>query len=100
MRTSRRLAGSADHLGDGSRETCPVIDLGTERLPTTGREGIELRLALVLREPPLGLDRALVFEPVERGVKRAFLDAECVIRGVLDPPGDGVAVHRPPGKRL
>jgi hypothetical protein len=39
-------------------------------------------------------------EPGEGGVQGAFLDGQQVIRGFLNPPGDGITVARYDGQGL
>jgi hypothetical protein len=78
----------------------PSPRLGAERRAPGGGELVELRAAVVLREPPVALDEPALLEPVQRGVERAFLDAERVVGGLGDPAADGVAVARALRERL
>ena len=74
--------------------------LGLELPAAGGGELVVLGFAVVLGEPPLGLDPPALLEPVEGDVERPVLDGDGPVARVLDPPGDGVAVARSPGQRL
>jgi len=63
-------------------------------------ELIELGPAVIVREPPLGLDPFAGLEAVQRWVQRPFADLEDVAGELLDPAGDGIAMRRPPAQRL
>jgi hypothetical protein len=55
-------------------------------------EVIELRLAVVLRRSPLGVDQPLLFEAVQRGIQCALLNLERTTRNLLNPQQHAVAV--------
>ncbi len=57
-------------------------------------EPIIAGLAIVLRSTPEGCDPAAVFEPVQRGIKRAMFYLENFFGTLLDDLSDGVAVCR------
>ena len=59
-----------------------------------GGQPIILRFALVLRESPLGLEQAFVFEAPEGGVEGAVLNLDAFAGGVLDAFDDGIPVER------
>jgi hypothetical protein len=56
-----------------------ILELGFELLLSCARERVELRPSVVLREAPVGLDPAFVFEAMKRGVERALANPEDVL---------------------
>src|SRR5688572_5671925 len=98
--TSAGLFGGCHHLPDDGHITRPALGLGAELASPAGGEPIELRLAVVLRESPLGLDEATCFHAVERRVQRRVLDAELTIGGLSQPAEDVVPMHGAPGEGL
>ena len=85
---------------DRLRITLKCGGLSHELATASRRQPIVPRLAIVLGYTPLGGDPRALFHTVERGVERAFLDVQLVLRGVADPFRNGVAVHRPPREGL
>ena len=79
-------------------EAVPGRAAGLQPFAAGSGEAVVLRLAVVVRDSPLGLDEAAPFEAVERGVERAFADEERGVGGLLDPFDDGVAVSGSPAQ--
>ena len=76
------------------------FDSATQQLlPAGSRQPVILRALLVLGQPPLGLDPALSFEAVQRGVERAVVDLQLFLRQVGDGDADAMSVLRPPLER-
>jgi hypothetical protein len=64
------------------------------RLGTTERgQRVEARAAIVFGDPPLGRHPASILQSPEGGIEGAFLDAEDVFGGVLDPARDRVSMR-------
>src|SRR5437867_699061 len=57
------------------------------------RDRVEPRLAVLLREAPLRPQPSVLGHAVERGIERAFLDAQKIRGHALDARGDRVPVH-------
>src|SRR5688500_9906890 len=98
--TSAGLFGGCHHLPDDAHITRPALGLGAELASPAGGEPIELRIDVVLRETPLGLDEAARFHSVERRVEGRVLDAELTVGGLPQPAEDVVPVHGAPGEGL
>src|SRR5262245_46030239 len=90
MTTSCRLH---DHR-DGGRQALPLGGFGFQRLPSVGGEPVVLGAAIVLAHVPLGVDPALLFALVERGIQRALADAQLLAGHLPDALRDRPAVHR------
>src|SRR5688500_19224041 len=102
MRGSFRggMLTDGEDLADGGGVARPRHRPRAEVPAAECRELVVLRLPVVLREPPLGLDPAAFLEAVERRVERPLVDAEQGVGDLADPARDGVAVARPPRKGL
>src|SRR6186713_3352234 len=84
----------------GDRVPRPPRGLRAQLRASTRGELIELRLAIVLGEAPLGLDQATLLESMERRIKRPFLDLQLGPARLGDPPRDCVAMSWSPAQRL
>ena len=71
---------------------------GAQALATCGREFVVPRPSIVVARAPLGGEPAAAFHALEGLIERAVVDAERAVRAVLEPGGDGVAVHRAPAQ--
>ena len=71
-----------------------MSDFTIERLATGFGEGVILGSAIVLAGGPLRADPAVLFELVEARVERALAYLEDFALHLVDPLGDGPAVHR------
>ena len=85
---------------DSLRQPLPALLFGIGGRATLAGQLVELRLAVVLRGSPLGLDQALLLQPVERRVERALLDFQYVVGELVQAHGDAVAVVRPGAEAL
>ena len=83
------------HQIDRLRQPIPLPEFFRELLLAVGSQGIEPGHAARFRRLGLGLDPALIFKPVQRGVERALLDLQDIVRNLLDPFGDRPTVHWP-----
>src|SRR5438094_5155660 len=89
------LSSEAQHPTNDVGHTFPIFGLGRELFPTSPRDGIELRLAVVLGGAPLSAYPALLHEANEAEINRALVHSECVSADLLDPERDAISVHRP-----
>src|SRR5262245_1444005 len=71
----------------------PTLFFHFELFLARGRDGIEPRLAILLRRSPLGAQPAVLRHAVKCGIQRPFLDAQQLGGHTLDVRRDGVAVH-------
>src|SRR5437868_4113661 len=94
-----RLDGGHDRV-DRGRKPPPARRLVRELSFTGAREMVELRLAIVLRCPPLGGDPASILEAMQRGVERALVHLQDIARDLLNPLGYPPAVHGLKGERF
>ena len=78
----------------------PARQLRRELLASARTQAIELCFAVFLGVAPFGVEPALLFHAMERGIEGAFFDLELVACGLLDPAENGESVHRSPGERL
>src|SRR5712692_5356808 len=77
----------------------PTGMLRREMPPARGGQAVKFCAPVICGSSPFAFDPSFLQEPLERGIERAVLDLENVLRGLLDELGDAVAVHRPPAKR-
>src|SRR5690606_34382454 len=95
----RRALRAQDEV-DGARVRLPGALLLLERATAARGQLVEARPAVVLGDPPFGLDEAPAAEPVERGVERPLLHPQELAGRAGDPATDRVSVPRPPLERL
>ena len=77
----------------GARESSPVCALDGQLLLSRGSKLIKTGSAAQFGDTPFRGDQTLVFQPVQRGVKRSLIDLEDVLGDLLDPFGDGPSVQ-------
>src|ERR1700733_8744390 len=65
-----------------------------ELAPPSRSQTVELRLAFVVRFPPLAGDPTLMFQSIERWIQRALLDLQLFARDLLNAQQNPVAVQR------
>src|SRR5262245_6021648 len=87
-----RLCFGSQHARDRASHSFPVLGFHRELPFAALGQAVELRLAVVLGRAPLGRNPALLFEPVERRIERTLVDAEHVLRDLLQPLRDAPAV--------
>ena len=85
---SRNLATSAVALSQFSTSTCSCF------APGFG-QGVDLHLAVRLRDAPLRADPPGLLQADERRIDRALAQSHQALRHLLDSPCEAVAVHRP-----
>src|SRR4051812_29847445 len=73
-----------EHARHGERHALPLSLFFLELPLALPREAVKLRLAVVLRAAPLGVNPAGFFEPVERRIERPLVDAQDVPRNLLN----------------
>ena len=70
------------------------------QLPATGSgEAVEPGATSQLGNAPLGLDPAMVFQPVEGRIKRALVHLEHILRYLLNTFGDSPAMQSAAGPK-
>src|ERR1019366_9297589 len=94
-KAAHRLLRRAQHQADCRRQALPVDAFVLELRSPGPREAVELRLAPGLGLAPLGPQPAAFFEAMQRWIQRALLHLQHVLRDLLQPLSDGVAVDRP-----
>ena len=92
------MSRGLDHTIDGRHQALPACDFSFDLFLSARREFVELRLAIVGGSAPLGRDHSLGFQPMERGIERAFLHAKDILAELLNVLGDAEAVHRSSGE--
>src|SRR4051812_42792476 len=88
------LFRGAEHEAYRRGQPVPVRALALQLAPARAGQVVELGVASRLARLPLGLEPAAGFEPVQRGIERPLLDLQDVLRHLLEPLRDGVAVKR------
>ena len=64
------------------------------QLPSSGwRDGIEAGVPARVSRSPRGPEPFLVGHPVQGGIERPFLNAQRVVRRLVNPPSDPIAVQ-------
>src|SRR5262245_51675561 len=89
-----------EEQSDGRGQGTPGIGLRVELPATRACQRVELCLAIVLGGAPLGPDPAAPLQPVQRRIERALLDAQRILRDLLNAIGDRPPVLRLEGERL
>jgi hypothetical protein len=92
--THASLRRWAQHTGNGADDLIPAAPLLGQILPTSRRNAVVLRFAVVLGRPPERRDQPAFLQTVQRRVQRAVLHLENVFRSALDRRRDGMAVRR------
>ena len=82
---SHRLALRVEHARDRFGKTRPLLDPRLQGAPSISGQAVVLGAAILLADPPLGFDQTFALEPIQRRVKRAFLDTDRVTAELLDP---------------
>src|SRR5215469_8334472 len=80
-------------------ELAPILGFDFESLAAGRRERVKAGAAAKLGNAPCGLYPAAMLEAVQRGVKRALIDLQSVLRNLLDAFGDSPAVQSAGAKR-
>src|SRR5262245_36555506 len=81
------------HAADGVGHALPFPRFNRELTAARRGEAVIPGAAAELRDPPLGLDPALVLEAMEGRIQRALIDLQDVLGNLLDALGDGPAVQ-------
>src|SRR3989442_15323609 len=93
MNHSSPLTFDLQHSSDDAGEALPILGLMGELFPAGFGERIELRPAVVLRDPPFRADPPLLCEAQERCIDRAFIELQQFFADLFNPAGDAVAVR-------
>src|SRR5580698_1758860 len=79
---------------DDRGHTFPGFGFGRELSPAGARQRVKLCFAIVFGDAPFRRNPAALFKAQKRGVKRALIQLEQILRDLLDAHGDSVAVLR------
>src|SRR6478672_9669459 len=86
------MSGKLQNSSDGGGQARPRFRLHGELLAAGVGEFVKASAASQLGNAPRGGNPPLVFQAVQRGVKRPLIHAEHVLRDLLDALGDGPAM--------
>src|SRR5262249_13758824 len=75
------------------RDALPLLDFGREVSTASARELVELRAPLVVALAPMRGDPPPLLETHEGRINRALIETQQVVRHLLDPPRDPIAVR-------
>src|SRR5487761_1138991 len=92
---SCRVLLGREELAEDRRCLLPIARFLLQLPPARARQLVELGLAVVLRNTPLGHNRAFLLQLEQRGIKRSVIQGKKVSAGLLNPASDPVAVLRP-----
>src|SRR5262245_13056243 len=81
-------------------EPIPALRLLLQPATAGCGEAVVLGSAVVVRSAPFGLEQTLVLEPIQRGVERALLDRQRLVRDLLNAQQHAVAVQLAERNRL
>src|SRR5690348_1711543 len=84
---------------DGRHQPAPLAGLRSELPASLAGKRVETRLPIVLADAPLGLDPALIFEPLQSRIKRPMVDQQRILRSMPDGAGDPLPMLRPEHQR-
>src|SRR4051812_11484260 len=88
-----------EELVDESGEAAPPFNLALQLAFAAPGDGVELRFAVALRPPPGSLDPALLLEADERGIQRALIEGERMVRDLRQARGQRIRMQRPHGRQ-
>src|SRR5687767_11361210 len=83
--------GVLEHVIDRGGDRSPSLALDVELSPSGGRDVVGAGLAIVLRRDHARLDPARLFHAMQRGIQRAFFDAQDV-RQLMNARRNRIAV--------
>src|SRR6185503_3253322 len=93
-RSSRTSFRHFEDQTDGLSQALPPCGFSFQlRLPLA-RNAIELGFAPCLGHLPVGCQKAAVFEPVQRRIKRALRNLDYTARYLFEALGDRISVNR------
>src|SRR5258708_6014507 len=72
----------------------PVFGLSRQPFSSRRSQRVILRAAIVVGGAPFGRQEPAQLQPVQRRIQRTLFHAKYVLRGLVNPFGDAVAVHR------
>src|SRR5262245_42518949 len=84
--------GKLQQTSDNARDPLPVLGFRSELLHATLCYGIELRLTLIFRRAPLGLDPPLLHKTYQAEVNGALIDLQRLFAELLDPARNAVSM--------
>ena len=88
------------NFADRFKQPAPLGFLLTQTFLPGSRETVDPRSPLVLGDPPFGGDPSRLLHAMKRRVQRSLLDAQGVVRYLLNPRGDAVSMLRLTAQRL
>src|SRR5215472_7185041 len=100
LRRKRRMSGGLHYTRNRCGQSLPIVRFRDQGFAPTRRQAIVFRPPIVFRWPPFGINQAVQLQAVQGGVERAFLDAQHLLRDLLNRLGDPVPVHGPARERF
>jgi hypothetical protein len=92
-RASRRGSIPHEKAGQNGRRLVPLACVFEDLFPAGASQAVELRPAPMLRYTPLGSNASLLLQFQQGRVDRAVVDGQLIAAGLLDAPGDALAVQ-------
>src|SRR6187549_3405176 len=86
-------SGLLEDERDGGGQLVPGVGFGGELFPAGAREVVVLRLPVVVRRAPLGLDEATTLEAVQCRIERTLWDLQRGSRDLVQSLGDCPTMH-------
>jgi len=80
------------NFADRFKQAVPLGFLFTQTFLPSPSEAIDPRSPIVLGDPPFGGDPASLLHAMKRRIERPLLDAQCVVRDLLNTRGDAVSM--------
>src|SRR6266550_5987045 len=78
-----KISSLSQNKVDSRRDARPMLGFGRELSPASRGQFVIARLAIVFGSAPLSFDPPLRLQPIERGIKRALLDPQNLLRHLL-----------------
>src|SRR5258708_10692319 len=86
-----------EQTADDTRNSLPVFRFLAELFAPRTCDGVELGLAIVLRETPGRRYPCALLQPQQRRVDRSFVQPQNIVADLFDAPGNSITVLRPHG---
>src|SRR5205085_44481 len=91
---SSGLLAPGEERGDDRGSLLPLGGLLLKLLVAGGGQAVILGPAVMIRDAPIGGDRALLLKLKKRRIERSIVERQSISADLLDAPGDPVAVQR------
>src|SRR5215475_6478146 len=79
---------------DDGRHPVPLAPFGRELPASCGRQAVEARFSIVVRDAPGTANQTALLETHQRRVERPHIETQRAFRDLLDARGKGVSVQR------